>query len=461
MPAKSTDGRWVALAVLCAGMLMIVLDATVVNVALPSIQSDLGFSQSDLAWVVNAYMITFGGLLLLAGRLGDLIGSKRVFVAGIAVFTLASLLCGASISREMLVAARFLQGVGGAMASAVILSVIVIMFEDSHDRAKAMNMFSFTASAGGSIGLLVGGALTQAANWHWVFLVNIPIGIVVLVLANRVLAPGTALGLRAGADALGAFLITASLMLAVYAVVEIPVARATSPQTLLTGTLALALFAAFIARQAMAAKPLLPLGVFRNRNLSGSNVLQVLLVAGLYGFFFLDSLYLRQQLHYSAFTTGLAFLPITIAIGALSLGWSTHLVTHFGARNVIVAGVSAAAAGLAMSALAPLSANYATIFPVMVLLGVGLGVSFPSLMMFAMSSATPSDSGLISGLTNTTAEVGGALGLAILATVASSAGYHVAFGVAAAFLVAASLIAATVLEPEALEELQAEPITAA
>jgi MFS family permease len=315
-------------------MLMIVLDATVVNVALPSIQSDLGFSQSDLAWVVNAYMITFGGLLLLAGRLGDLIGSKRVFVAGIAVFTLASLLCGASISREMLVAARFLQGVGGAMASAVILSVIVIMFEDSHDRAKAMNMFSFTASAGGSIGLLVGGALTQAANWHWVFLVNIPIGIVVLVLANRVLAPGTALGLRAGADALGAFLITASLMLAVYAVVEIPVARATSPQTLLTGTLALALFAAFIARQAMAAKPLLPLGVFRNRNLSGSNVLQVLLVAGLYGFFFLDSLYLRQQLHYSAFTTGLAFLPITIAIGALSLGWSTHLVTHFGARNV-------------------------------------------------------------------------------------------------------------------------------
>lgn len=469
------DTRWIALIVLCVGMLMIVLDNTVVNVALPSIQSDLAFSQSSLAWVVNAYMIAFGGLLLLAGRVGDLIGSKRVFTTGLVVFTLASLLCGVSWAREVLVAARFLQGIGGAMASSVILAMIFTTFEEPQDRAKAMGVFSFTASAGGSIGLLLGGTLTQLTNWHWVFLVNVPIGIAAIVLATRVLKPEPGIGLKEGADGLGAFLITVSLMLAVYTVVEIPTVGASSARTLVAGAFALALFVAFIARQATAAKPLLPLRLFRSRNVSGSNVLQLLLVAGMFGFFFLDSLYLRGVLRYDAVATGLAFLPVTLSIGALSLGWSAQLAARFGARTVVISGIGLGAVGLAIFAIAPLEGNYATtILPAMVLLGVGMGVSFPSVMMFAMSGATAGDSGLTSGLVNTTAQVGGAFGLAILATLSASrtrdvlvtgassnaalaAGYHLAFAVAAGCLVVAAIVAATVLQPEDLEGVVEAP----
>ena len=462
--SSTRDRRWVALVVLCAGMLMIVLDSTVVNVALPSIQSDLAFSQSSLAWVVNAYMIAFGGLLLLAGRLGDLIGSKRVFTAGIIAFTLASLLCGVAWGREILVAARFLQGIGGAMASAVILAMIVTMFQAPQERARAMGVFSFTASAGGSIGLLLGGTLTQLLNWHWIFLINVPIGIAVTILALRVLENSAGIGLREGADALGALLVTASLMIAVYTVVEIPTFGATSAHTLGFGALAAVLFAAFIVRQATVMKPLLPLRLFRSRNVAGSNVLQLLLVAGLFGFFFLYSLYLRRVLGYDAVGTGLAFLPITLAIGAFSLSWSARLSTRFGARAVVIAGIGLAAIGLAIFAFAPLDGSYVgTIFPAMLLLGVGMGVAFPSVMMFAMSSATPSDSGLTSGLINTTAQVGGAFGLAILATLSASrardalasgagnaaglaAGYHLAFGIGSCCLVVAGIVAATVLQ---------------
>ena len=445
-----TDTRWAALAVLCVGMLMIVLDGTVVNVALPSIQSDLGFTQSNLAWIINAYMIAFGGLLLLAGRLGDLIGSKRVFIAGLALFTIASLLCGVSWLRDMLVAARFLQGIGGALASSVILSMIVMMFEEPGERAKAMSAFSFTASAGGSIGLLVGGALTQAASWHWVFLINVPIGIAAIALALRYLETGETLGLSEGADVIGALLVTGSLMLAVYTVVELP-SQGGSMQTAITAILAVVLFAAFIVRQATAAKPLLPLGLFRSRNLSGSNVLQVFLVAGMFGFFFLDSLYLRRVLGYNAVATGFAFLPVTLAIGALSIGSSAQLAMRFGPRKVIIVGVATAAVGLGIAALTPLTGNYLALFPSMLLLGVGLGVSFPSLMMFAMQTATSRDSGLISGLINTTAQVGGAFGLAILATLAAVTSYQIAFAAAAACLAGASLIAATVLQSPAEE----------
>lgn len=462
--AMTPDTRWISLIILCVGMLMIVLDNTVVNVALPSIQSDLAFSQANLAWVVNAYMIAFGGLLLLAGRLGDLIGSKRVFVAGLVAFTLASLLCGCAWSREILVAARFLQGIGGAMASAVILAMIVTMFEEPQERAKALGVFSFTASAGGSIGLLLGGTLTQLVNWHWIFLINVPIGIAATIAALRLLKSGGGIGLREGADGVGALLITASLMLAVYTVVEIPTYGAASVPTLALAALAAVLFAGFIVRQATAEKPLLPLRLFRSRNVAGTNVLQLLLVAGMFGFFFLDSLYLRMVLHYDAVATGLAFLPVTISIGALSLGWSARLSTRFGPRAVVIGGVSLAAAGLAIFAFAPLDGGYATtILPAMLLLGVGMGAAFPSVMMFAMSSATPSDSGLTSGLINTTAQVGGAFGLAILATLSASrthdvlatgastavalaAGYHLAFAIAACCLVVAGIVAATVLQ---------------
>jgi EmrB/QacA subfamily drug resistance transporter len=463
-----------SLVLLCTGMLMIVLDGTVVNVALPSIQSDLGFSQSSLAWVVNAYMIAFGGLLLLAGRLGDLIGSKRVFVAGLIAFTGASLLCGLAWNRELLVAARFLQGIGGAMASSVILAMIVTTFQEPAERAKAMGVFSFTAAAGGSIGLLIGGALTQALNWHWIFLINVPIGIATAILALRVLETMPGIGLREGADALGALLVTASLMLAVYTVVEIPSSGAASPRTLGCGVIALFLFATFVARQATAAKPLLPLRLFRSRNVWGTNVLQMLIVAGMFGFFFMDSLYLRRVRGYDAVHTGFAFLPFTLSIGALSLGWASALPARFGARNVVVAGMALAAVGLAIFAVAPLGGAYVTtILPAMLLLGIGMGATFPSLMTFAMSSATASDSGVTSGLINTTAQVGGAFGLAVLATLAAArtqavlaagagnaaalaAGYHLAFWIGAACLVVAVVISATVLQaPRAAEQASA------
>lgn len=447
-----TDTRWAALAVLCTGMLMIVLDGTIVNVALPSMQADLGFTQANLAWVINGYMIAFGGFLLLAGRLGDLIGSKRVFIAGLALFTFASLLCGIAWTRELLVAARFLQGIGGAFSSSVILAMIVTMFTAPDERAKAMGYFNFTAAGGGSIGLLLGGSITQVANWHWVFLVNIPIGIAAIIFAARYVTAPEGHGLSEGADVLGAVLITAALMIAVYTVVEIPANGLTSVHTLVAGALGLLLFAAFIVRQATAAKPLLPLGVFRSRNLTGSNIIQVLVVAGMFGFFFLDSLHFRRELGYNAIQTGFAFLPVTIAIGALSLGWSAQLAMRFGPRRMIVTGVGISAVALAWAALTPAnSADYALIFPSMLLLGIGMGLAFPSLMMFAMSTATSRDSGLISGLIQTTAQVGGAFGLAILATLAAVTNDAVAFGIAAGCLALAAVLAGTILQPSSTE----------
>src|SRR2546421_10224706 len=317
---QSDRSRWIALYVLCVGMLMIVLDVTVVNVALPSIQDDLGFSQSSLAWVVNAYLITFGGLLLLAGRLGDLISRRGVFLAGLAVFTSASLVCGVAPSQEMLVAARFVQGVGGAMTSAVILGMIVTMFPEPREQAKAIGVYGFVASAGGSIGLLVGGVLTQAVNWHWIFFVNIPIGIATGLVAVRLLERERGIGFGGGADVPGAVLITSSLMLGVYTIVK-PAAEYGwgAGRTLGLAAASLALLVAFVVREARAANPLIPLGIFRSRNVSGANVIQALLVAGMFGTFFLGSLYLQRVRHYDALEIGLAFLPATIVMGILSL----------------------------------------------------------------------------------------------------------------------------------------------
>jgi len=466
--SNSRDARWISLIVLCIGMLMIVLDGTVVNVALPSIQSNLGFSQADLAWVVNAYLISFGGLLLLAGRLGDLIGTKRVFMAGLVLFTIASVLCGLAWSQPVLIGARFIQGLGGALASSVILAMIVTMFTDPEERARAMGIFSFTASAGGSVGLLVGGTMTQFLNWHWVFLINVPIGVATFFIARKYLQTNTGIGLAEGADAIGAALVTACLMLAVYTVVEIPQNGLTSMHTVLLAAIALALFVAFIVRQLTASKPLVDLSVFKSRNVTGSNVLEMLIVAGLMGFFFLDSLYLRRVLGYGPVATGLAFLPITIGIGAFSLGWSAQLCARFGALQIVFGGCALSALGLAIFAFTPLDAAYFTrLMPPMLLMGIGMGVSFPPLMLFAMSDATPQNSGLISGVIQTTGQVGGAFGLAILATSAAavtqsalaagatnlnalSAGYHFTFGIATAFLIVATLVAATVLKPIAM-----------
>src|SRR3954453_1207758 len=319
--------RWIALVVLCAGMLMIVLDATVVNVALPSIQSDLGFSTSSLAWVVNAYLIAFGGLLLLAGRLGDLLSRRGMFLAGLAVFTLASLACGVAQSQEVLVAARFVQGVGGAMTSAVILGMIVTMFPEPREQAKAIGVYSFVASAGGSVGLLAGGVITQSINWHWIFFVNVPIGIATAAMALRYVARHRGIGFGQGADVLGAVLVTGALMLGVYTIVK-PAADYGwgATRTLVLGAIAVALLAAFVGREATARNPLVPLRIFRSRNVSGANAIQALTVAGMFGMFFMGALFLQKVLGYDALEIGLAFLPTTLVMGTLSLRYSERFI---------------------------------------------------------------------------------------------------------------------------------------
>ncbi len=471
MPAATTAPRadrerWIALVVLCVGMLMIILDQTIVNVALPSVQDDLGFSQSSLAWVVNAYLIAFGGVLLLAGRIGDLVGRRRVFLTGLAIFTLASLLCGAAQSQAMLIGARFVQGLGGAMTSAVILGMIVTLFPRPDEQARAIAVYAFVASAGASIGLLAGGVLTQALNWHWIFFVNAPIGVVTGVLAARLLRRDEGIGLERGADAPGALLIVGALMLAVYTIVEVPGHGWGSPHTLGLGAVALALIAAFVAREATAAHPLVPLRVFRSRDVTGANVVQLFMVAGLLGMFFLGALYLQRVLGYGALDVGLAFLPVALSIGTLSLGASARLMARFGARGTLAPALVLIAAGLALFSRAPVDATYATdLLPPMLLLGIGGGLAFPALMTLAMSGATASDSGLASGLVNTTQQVGGALGLAVLATLSTTrtadlraagsgpdaalvGGYHLAFGIAALLVLAALAVALVVLRRE-------------
>jgi EmrB/QacA subfamily drug resistance transporter len=473
--AERERSRWIALLVLCTGMLMIVLDATIVNVALPSIQDDLGFSQSSLAWVVNAYLIAFGGLLLLAGRLGDLISRRRIFMIGLAVFTTASLVCGVAQSPGILVGARFVQGIGGAMTSAGILGMIVTMFPEPREQAKAIGVYSFVASAGGSVGLLAGGVLTQSINWHWIFFVNIPIGIATAVLALRLIERDEGIGFGEGADILGAALITGALMLGVYTIVK-PAADFGwgAGRTLAFGAGALALLVAFVVREGRARNPLIPLRIFRSRNVSGANAIQALFVAGMFGVFFLGALYLQRVRGYDALQIGLAFLPLTLVIGTLSLRYSERLVMRFGARATLLPGLVSIAAGLLLFSRVPVHSHYLVdILPVMLLLGAGAGLSFPSLMNLAMSSATRTDAGLASGLVNTTLQVGGALGLAILATLSATrsdnlhgaghsqasaltGGYHLAFLVGAGLAVAAIVVAVTVLESEIVAESDAE-----
>ena len=464
-PAEGTDRRWTALVVLCAGMLMIILDQTIVNVALPSIQDDLGFSQSSLAWVINAYLIAFGGLLLLAGRIGDLIGPKRVFMAGLAVFVGASLLCGVAQSDAMLVGARFIQGVGGALTSAVILGMIVTMFPEPAERAKAIGVYSFVAAAGGSLGLLLGGIITEAISWHWIFFVNLPIGLATAFFAARLVKAEEGIGLKEGADSLGAVLLVGALMLGVYTIVEATNYGWGSLHTLGLGGVSLALLGGFIVREHTAKAPLMPLRIFRSRNVSGANVVQALMVAGIFGMFFLGALYLQRVLGYGALEVGLAFLPVAGLIGLLSLGFSAKLNLRFGPRATLLPGLTLILAGLLWFARSPVDASYlADVFPSMVLLGLGAGLSFPSLMNLAMSGAHQDDAGLASGLVNTTMQVGGALGLAVIATLATSrtdsllsggesqaealtGGFHLAFLIGAGLVTVAIGLALTVLEP--------------
>jgi EmrB/QacA subfamily drug resistance transporter len=479
---RPASSRWLSLIVLCIGFLMIVVDSTIVNVALPSIQRDLGFSQSSLAWVVNAYLIAYGGFMLLAGRLGDLLGRKRVFLLGLALFTVASLLCGMSFSQPLLIAARFVQGIGGAVSSAVILGMVVTLFPEPGERARAMGIFAFVASAGGAVGLLAGGLITQTISWHWIFFVNLPIGVATLLLGSRLIESDQGIGLGKGADVLGAALVTGALMLGVYTIVESDVYGLRSLHTLGLGAIALVLLVAFVARQAMASNPLMPLRLFRSRNLSGANLIQALMVAAFFGFFFLGSLYMQRVLHYGPLAIGLAFLPNTVAMAALSIGFAARLITRFGSRAVVLAGLACIVAGLALFARSPVHADYLSdlLLPLL-LLGVGASLSFTSLSMLAMAGVTPSDSGLASGVLNTTTQVGAALGLAILATVSTtrtaqliaagrgiavalSGGFHLTWTISAGLVVVALVLAATLLQPEttataesSLEEAESSP----
>jgi EmrB/QacA subfamily drug resistance transporter len=445
---------------------MIVLDATIVNVALPSIKDDLGFSQSALAWVVNAYLIAFGGLLLLAGRIGDLIGHRRVFLIGLAVFTAASLAGGLAQSQGMLIAARFIQGAGGALASAVILGMIVTMFPEPREQARAIGVYGFVASAGGSIGLLAGGVLTDLINWHWIFFVNVPIGLATGLLSLRFVEDRPGLGLREGADIPGALLVTSGLMLGVYTILGVEGHGWTSAQTLALGAVSIGLVAAFVARQARVETPLMPLRLFRSREVAGANLVMGLLVVGMFGLFFLGALYLQLILGYEALEVGLAFLPGTLVMGTLSLGFTDKLNMRFGAANVLIAGLVFLIAAMLLFTRTPVDGNYwIDLLPLMLLFGVGAGVSFPALMMLAMSGATPQDAGLASGLVNTTGQVGGAIGLALLATISAertkalladgdstasalTGGFHVAYLIGAALAVVAIVAAVTVLRSE-------------
>jgi len=471
--------RWIALVVLCTGMLMIVLDMTIVNVALPSIQADLGFSQPGLAWVVNAYLIAFAGLLLLAGRLGDLAGRRNVFMGGLGVFTVASLLCGLAVNQDMLVAARFLQGVGGALTSAVILGMIVTMFSDPREQAKAIGVFAFVASAGAAVGLLAGGILTQFLSWHWIFFVNVPIGAVTVAAARRMIGPDRGAGLRAGADGPGALLITGAMMTGVFTIVD-PAAQEgwLAAKTLGLGAGSLVLLGGFIVRQRTARNPLMPLRIFSSRTVTGANLVQVLGTAGMFGMFFLGSLYLRRILGYEPLQIGLAFLPVAVVMGTVSVRYTDRLVLRFSARTTMLAGLGLIAAALALFAIAPAHGGgyLSHIFPAAVLAGTGAGLCFPALMALAMSSATPQDAGLASGLVNTTAQIGGALGLALLATVSASrtntllaqhhsadaaltSGYHLAFWIGCGLVITAAGITATMLhhQPTVLPSPQPVP----
>jgi EmrB/QacA subfamily drug resistance transporter len=460
IPSSGAEGprrRWWALYVLCLGVLMIVLDTTIVNVALPSIRADLKFTEASLVWVVNAYMLTFGGFLLLGGRLGDLFGQRRMFLAGVALFTVASLACGVAPTRFALVAARAIQGVGGAVVSAVGLSLIMTMFTDAGERARAMGVYGFVCAGGGSVGVLLGGILTTLLDWRWIFLVNLPIGIAVALLCRSLIAPGQRDATRR-LDSAGALLVTAALLVAVYAVVNANEAGWTSARTLGLLAAAVALGALFLAVERRVAQPLVPLDLFAHRNVAVANVCGVLWAAAMFAWFFMSALYMQLVLGYTPMQVGLAFLPGNLIMAFLSLGASARIVVRWGIRGPLAAGLLIAASGLALFARAPVEGSFLVdVLPAMLLLGIGAGIAFNPMLLAAMNDVAPQDAGLASGVVNTSFMMGGALGLAVLASVAAArtaqvqadgaveaialnAGYRLAFLLGAVFAAGVALL---------------------
>jgi EmrB/QacA subfamily drug resistance transporter len=465
--------RWPALYILCLGVLMIVLDTTIVNVALPSIRADLHFTETSLVWVVNAYLLTFGGFLLLAGRLGDLFGHRRIFLLGLALFTLSSAACGLATTQEMLIIARGVQGLGGAVVTAVALSLIMNVFTEPGERARAMGIYGFVCSGGGSLGVLLGGVLTSSLSWHWIFLVNVPIGVLVYALCRALLPAGRGMTDAPRLDVAGAITVTASLMFAVYAVINGNETGWTTFATLWKLGAAVVLLAAFLLVESRVAAPLMPLSLFRVRSVSTANVVAVLWAAGLFAWFFISALYLQLVLGLGPMAVGLAFLPANVIMAICSLGISARLVMRFGIRGPLTVGLLLAAAGLLLFARAPTLGNvWIDVVPAMALLGIGAGIAFNPLLLAAMNDVPASDSGLASGMVNTSFMMGGALGLAVLASVAAArsqaatalgvgdaealnAGYHLAFGAGAGFAILAAVIGAvmfrTVTAPTAVQ----------
>jgi EmrB/QacA subfamily drug resistance transporter len=462
---SSDRRRWTALIIVCLAQLMVVLDVTIVNVALPSIQHDLHFSQANLTWVVNAFLVTFGSLLLLFGRIGDLVGRKRVFLAGIVVFTAASLLCGIAPSQGALIVARFAQGVGAAAQASVILAIIITEFPKPSERARAMSAYVFVSVAGGSLGLLAGGVLTEALSWHWVFFVNIPIGLMTLALGQFLIPADEGLGLGQGVDWIGSALVTASLMSAIYAIIQATSHGWLSAPVLGIGALAAVLMAAFLALEARIENPIMPLRILRLRGLVNASLVRGFLVTGMYSTFFLGTLYLEHVRHYSSLQTGAAFLPWTLTVAVLSQGITARLVNRFGPFAVLTSGMASAVVGLLLfSTVGPDTAFFPTIFVACFTIGLGIGTAFMPLLTIAMADVPAADSGLGSGITNVSQQISGALGLAVLSTIAANhtkglvsthhgltdsliSGYHVAFLSGAAVIVAGIALAFVLLAP--------------
>ncbi|HEY3960843.1 MAG TPA: MFS transporter [Solirubrobacteraceae bacterium] len=474
--SKRERRRWIALAVLCLGQLMMVLDATIVNVALPSIQRELHFTQANLTWVIDGYLITFGGFLLLAGRLGDLVGRKKIFLSGLVLFTAASILCGVAGSQAMLIGARLIQGVGGAVASSVILAIIVTEFPERAEQAKAMGMYAFVSAGGGSIGLLAGGALTQSLSWHWIFFVNVPIGAVALLLGWVLIEENEGIGLAGGVDVLGSALITLATMFGAFAIVKSSDYGLLSARTLGASGTSLLLLGAFLALEARVANPIMPLRILRLRMLMGSSLVRGLLITGMFSAFFLGALYLERVLGYDAIDTGLAFMPLTIAIATMSMGVSARAVERFGSIPTLAAGLLGIVVGLLLLSVQGVHASYFPgLFFAFLALGLGAGASFLPLLTIGMADAPARDAGLASGIINVSVQLFGAIGLATLGTIATdhtkalsaggdtlasslTGGYHLAYVVAATCVGLGILAAFLILRPPATAAMQEIPL---
>jgi EmrB/QacA subfamily drug resistance transporter len=470
--ATANRRRWIALIVVCLAMLMNALDSSIVNVALPSIQHDLHFSQANLTWVVDAYLIAFGSFLLLAGRLGDLLGRKKVFLSGVALFTASSFVCSLAINQAMLITARFFQGMGGAISTSVIVAIIVTEFSGANERAKAMSAYMFVAVGGGSIGLLVGGILTQAVNWHWIFVINVPIGIVTFILGSILIKENPGLGVREGIDLKGSLLMTVSLIIGIYAIVTASTYGWLSAHTLGFGAASVILMAAFALLESRIAKPIMPLRVVKLRSLTTSSVVRGLSFSAMFAVFFFGALYLERVLGYDPVRTGVAFLPLTLAMAIMSLGVTSRLLARFGPMKLLVPGMTAAVIGLLWLSRSGVHANYfVAILPAFLLLGVGMSVSAVPLLTIAMADVPREDAGLASGIVNVSMWLASSAGLAVFGTLAASksktllahgvsnsqslvAGYHEAFFIGAILAAVALFVVVAFLRAPAKEAIE-------